>query len=196
MAKALSKTIFSVWPRGSEWCFLHLVLPCSWLTFFPQIRGGTLLGNTQGRTMGSVTFMQRAEHTGKPSLQLLPQGPCFLCPPSPRNPKENQQRGKIQGSLRKESWWRSEYRQLCHLLWGRGGWWARRPVFPLTDARKEKEKVRDKCSPHFVLHIQKNFSKERPKIYVCSLNLFLSGTGFQIWKWHGSHPCSVCRAVQ
>ena len=44
--------------------------------------------------------------------------------------------------------------------------------FSLNRCKKEPEKVRDKCSPHFVLHIQKNFSEERPKIYVCSLNLF------------------------
>ena len=44
--------------------------------------------------------------------------------------------------------------------------------FSLNRCKKELEKVRDKCSPHFVLHIQKNFSEERPKIYVCSLNLF------------------------
>lgn len=115
---------------------------------------------------------------------------------SPRNLQENQPQRKIQAGLSNEGWWGSESRQLYHLLRGRGDWWAQRPAFPLTDARKEPEKVRDKCSPHFVLHIQKNFSKERPKIYVCSLNLFLSGTGFQIWKWQGNYWWNLCRSVQ
>lgn len=104
--------------------------------------------------------------------------------------------GKNSGRPENEDWQGSESRQLYHLLRGRGGWWARRPVFPLTDARKEPEKVRDKCIPHFVLHIQKNFSKERPKIYVCSLILFLSGAGFQIWKWQSNRWWNFCRSVQ
>lgn len=33
----------------------------------------------------------------------------------------------------------------------------------------------------------KGFSKERPKIYMHSLNLFLSCTGFQKWSWQSDH---------
>lgn len=31
---------------------------------------------------------------------------------------------------------------------------------------------------------------------MCSLNLFLSGTGFQIWKWQGNYWWNLCRSVQ
>lgn len=39
---------------------------------------------------------------------------------------------------------------------------------------KEPEKVRDKRSPHSVLHMQRNLDKERLKMCKCSLKLFLS----------------------
>lgn len=39
---------------------------------------------------------------------------------------------------------------------------------------KELEKVRDKCSPHSVLHRQRDLDKERLKMRKHSLNLFLT----------------------
>lgn len=39
---------------------------------------------------------------------------------------------------------------------------------------KELEKVRDKCSPHSVLHRQRDLDKERLKMCKRSLNLFLT----------------------
>lgn len=44
--------------------------------------------------------------------------------------------------------------------------------FQLTDAR-DGEKVRDKCSAHFVPHIHGGWTKERPEKHVCTFNLSL-----------------------
>lgn len=42
--------------------------------------------------------------------------------------------------------------------------------FQLTDAR-DGEKVRDKCSAHFVPHIHGGWTEERPEKHVCTFNL-------------------------
>lgn len=44
--------------------------------------------------------------------------------------------------------------------------------FQLTDAR-HGEKVRDKCSAHFVPYIHRGWTKERPEKHVCTFNLLL-----------------------
>ena len=44
--------------------------------------------------------------------------------------------------------------------------------FQLTDAR-DGEKVRDKCSAHFVPCIHRGWTEERPEKHVCTFNLSL-----------------------
>lgn len=63
--------------------------------------------------------------------------------------------------------------------------------FQLTDAR-DGEKVRDKCSAHFLPHIHGGWTKERPEKHVCTFNLSLqavkSVTGMETTDYFCAKP--------